>query len=60
MDSAEVVYCPGKEDVAKRTFFEFDKWAVKKIESETKIRQIIPENVISLMLKNGGIWSEIS
>ena len=47
-----MVYCPGKEDMAEQTFFEYDTWTVIKLELETNIGQITPENVISLMLRS--------
>ena len=60
MNSAECVYGPGKEDTPEHTFFECDRWAVNKLQLETNIGQIIPENMVSLMLRNEEIWSEIS
>ena len=60
MNSAECVYCSGKEDTPEHTFFECDRRAVKKFQLETNIGQITPENVVSLMLRNEKVWSEIS
>ena len=52
--------CLGKEDTPEHTFFECDRWAVKKFQLETNIGQITPENVVSLMLRNEEISSKIS
>ena len=60
MNSAECVYCAGKEDMPERTFFECDRWDIKKFQLETKIGQITPANVVSLMLRNEEVRSENS
>ena len=60
MNSAECVYCPGKEDTPEHTFFECDRWAVKEFQLETNIGQITLKNVFSLMLRNEEVWSKIS
>ena len=44
----------------ENNFLECDIWAVKKLELETNIGQITPENIIRLMLKNVDMWSEIN
>ena len=59
MNSAECIYCPGKDDTPEHTFFKCDRWAAKKFQLEANIGQITPENVVGLMLRNEEVWSEI-
>ena len=59
MNSPKCVYCSGKEDTLEHTFFECDRWAVKNIQLEINIYRITTENVVSLMLRNEEVWSEI-
>lgn len=59
MANSECVYCPGKQDTPEHTFFDCDRWAIKKFQLEMRIGQITPDNVISLMLTGEEAWAEI-
>ena len=52
----ECVFCPDKQDNACHTFFDCDRWTIKKMALEAEIGEITPDNIVEKMLPNEESW----
>ena len=60
LESLECVFCPDKQDNACHTFFDCDRWAIKKMVLEAEIGEITPDNIVEKMLQNEESWSAVA
>ncbi|XP_033229117.1 uncharacterized protein LOC117180735 [Belonocnema kinseyi] len=60
VSSPKCGYCKEEEDDPKHTFFESDRWSDLKHRLESKIEEIIPDNVVELMLLNEEWWEKVA
>ena len=56
----ECVFCPDKQDNACHTFFDCDRWTIKKMALEAEIGEIMPDNVVKKMLQSEDRWNAVA
>lgn len=58
LSTAECWYCGHPSDDARHTLFRFDAWETRRVDLESKVGSITPENLVCKMLANRQTWDE--